>query len=57
MELLENSRAKSFIKTPKLNVILCVFANDGTALETGHWVDSRLKENIDLKTPVDIQHV
>ena len=43
MELLENSRAKSFIKTPKLNVILCVFANDGTALETGHWVRFSVK--------------
>ena len=43
MELRENSRAKSFIKTPKLNVILCVFANDGTALETGHWVRFSVK--------------
>ena len=57
MELLENSRAKSFIKTPKLNVILCVFANDGRLWKLAIEFDSRLKENIDLKTPVDIQHV
>ena len=56
MELLRNSQAKSLIETPKLNVIPCALANDGTALKPAIEFDSRLKENIGLKTPVDIHY-
>ena len=49
MELLKNSQVKSLIKTPKLNVIPCAFANDGTALKPAIEFDSRLRENIGLK--------
>ena len=56
MELLRNSQAKLLIETPKLNVIPCVLANDGTALKPAIEFDSRLKENIALKTPVDIRY-
>ena len=56
IELLRNSQAKSLIETPKLNVIPCALANDGTALKPAIEFDSRLKENIGLKTPVDIHY-
>lgn len=57
MELLKNSQARSLIETTKLNVIPCALANDGTALKPAIEFDPRLKENIGLKTPVDIQYV
>lgn len=38
MELLENLWVKLFIKIFKLNVIFCVFVNDGMVLEIGYWV-------------------
>ena len=56
MELLRNSQAKSLIETCKLNVIPCPLAKDGTALKPAIEFDSRLKENIGLKTPVDIHY-
>lgn len=56
MELLRNSQPKSLIETPKLNVIPCPLANDGMALKPGIDCNSRLKGNIDLKTPVDIHY-
>ncbi|KAJ7383334.1 hypothetical protein OS493_028882 [Desmophyllum pertusum] len=57
MELLKNSQAKSLIETPKLTVIPCALANDGTALKPAIEFDPRLKENIGLTTPIDIHYV
>ena len=54
IELLKNSQAKTLIETSKLTVFPCALANDGTALKPAIEFDSRLKENVGLKTTVDI---
>lgn len=56
MTLLKNSEAKPLIATPKLTVIPCAFANDGTALKPAIEFDPRLKQNIGLTTPVDLRY-
>ena len=55
LELLKNSQAKRLIETSQLTVIPCALANDGTALKPAIEFDSPLKENVALKTPVDIK--
>ncbi len=58
IELLKNSEAKPLVEIPtKLIAFPCAFANDGTALKPAIEFDSRLKENIGLKTPIDIDYV
>lgn len=54
MELLENLWVKLFIKIFKLNVIFCVFVNDGMVLEIGYWVWFLVKGKYWLKISVDI---
>lgn len=57
LELLKNSQAKLLIETPQLTIIPCALANDGTALKPAIEFDARLKENVGLKTPVDIKYI
>jgi len=59
LELLKNSQAKRLIETPQLYIIPCALANDGTALSLKRAIefDARLKENVGLKTSVDIKYV
>ena len=54
IELLKNSQAKTLIETSKLTVFPCALVNDGTALKLAIEFNSRLKENVGLKTTVDI---
>ena len=57
LELLKNSQAKRLIETLQLTIIPCALANDGTALKPAIEFDARLKENVGLKTSVDIKYV
>ena len=57
LELLKNSQAKLLIETPQLTIIPCTLANDGTALKPAIEFDAQLKENVGLKTPVDINYI
>ncbi len=57
MALLKNSQAIPLIESSHLKVIPCAFANDGTALKPAIEFDPRLKENIGLTTPVDVNYV
>ena len=57
IELLKNSEAKPLIETPSLLVIPCALANDGTALKPGIEFDARIKENVGLKFPVDLDYI
>ena len=57
IELLKNSEAKPLIKTANLLVIPCALANDGTALKPAIEFDARLKENVGLKFPVDLEYI
>lgn len=57
IELLKNSQAKSLIKIPDLITFPCALGNDGTALKPAIEFDSRLKENVGLKIPVDINYL
>ena len=57
LELLKNSQAKQLIETSQLTVIPCALAHDGTSLKPAIEFDSRLKENVGLKTSVDINYV
>jgi hypothetical protein len=57
IELLKNSQAKALMKIPELIMYPCALGNDGTALKPAILIDSRLKENVGLKIPVDINYV
>ena len=57
IELLKNSEAKPLIETPKLLVIPCALANDGTGLKPAIEFDARIKENLGLKFPVDLDYI
>lgn len=57
IELLKNSEAKPLIETPNLLAIPCALANDGTALKPAIEFDARLKENVGLKFPVDLDYI
>lgn len=57
IELLKNSEAKPLIETPNLLVSPCALANDGTALKPTIEFDARIKENVGLKFPVDLDYI
>ena len=57
IELLKKSEAKPLIKTANLLAIPCALANDGTALRPAIEFDARLKENVGLKFPVDLEQI
>ena len=57
IELLKNSGAKPLIKTSNLLIIPCALANDGTALKPATEFDPRIKENLGLKFPVNLDYI
>lgn len=57
MALLKNSKAERLIETSKLSVIPCALANDGTALKPTIEFDPRLKDNMGLTKPVDLNFI
>lgn len=57
VELLKNSGAKPLIETPNVIAIPCALANDGTALKPAIEFDARIKENVGLTFPVDLDYV
>lgn len=57
IDLLKNSEAQPLINNKHLKVIPCVLANDGTALKPAIEFDARLKENVGLQFPVDMEYV